>query len=261
VECEPVLPALLRGKLSEQQENLEDILTSTVFGLLQYIPIQIGLLKFISCAVPFRTLITKPLPQFASKVKYEFWPWLQNDDCYGAEPDVLIRVTDNVGIEHLILVEAKFHSGKSSTAESTNHIPTDQLAKEWDNLVRQSESEDAIPHLIYLTADYGVPVDALEDSAKEFQSKRPEKNSQYPFECYWLSWRHLAVAFKGASDPMLRDLIDLTRRYGFAFFDGITPIVAKHIEWKFSLPQDLATKTYFSFGPFSTARPSWSFKK
>lgn len=256
-----MLPALLGGKLSAQQENLEDLLTSTVFGLLQYVSPQFGLLKFISCAVPFRTGSTKRLPQFASEVKYDFWPWLQNDDCYGAEPDVLIRVDDNDGMKHIILVEAKFHSNKSSIADSAICVPTDQLAKEWDNLVRQCESEGSIPHLIYLTADYGIPVDDLEDSAKEFQSKRPDKISQYPFECYWLSWRHLAVAFKGASDPMLRDLIDLTRRYGFAFYDGITPVVARHIEWKLSVPQELASITYFSFGPFPIALPSWSFRK
>ena len=257
-----MLPALLKGKLREQQENLEDLLTSTVFGLLKYVPSQLGIFKFFSYAVPFRAFpSTKRLPLFQSEVQYEFWPWLQRDDCYGTEPDALIRATDSVGIKHIILIEAKFRSGKSSIAESANRIPTDQLAKEWDNLVRLCESEGSIPHLIYLTSDYGIPVDDLEDSAREFRSKRSEVLSRYPFECYWLSWRHLAIAFKDDDDPVLRDLFELARRYGFAFYDGITPIVTKHIQWKFSFPLELASENHFSFDSIQYPFASWRFQK
>ena len=45
-----MLQALLRGKLSRVQENMEDVLTSTVFGLLRYFPVQSGLWPFLSHA-------------------------------------------------------------------------------------------------------------------------------------------------------------------------------------------------------------------
>ena len=41
-----MLQALLNGKLSREQENMEDILTSNVFGLLRYVQPQDGILKY-----------------------------------------------------------------------------------------------------------------------------------------------------------------------------------------------------------------------
>ena len=53
----------------------------------------------------------------AIEAQYQFWPWLQEPDCLGVEPDVLIQIRDSRGTTHLILIEAKYRSGKSSFAE------------------------------------------------------------------------------------------------------------------------------------------------
>lgn len=45
-----MLVALLHGKLSRDQENMEDILTSNVFGVMRYLPPAIALFPFISKA-------------------------------------------------------------------------------------------------------------------------------------------------------------------------------------------------------------------
>ena len=45
-----MLQAILKGKLSREQENMEDILTSNVFGLLRYVQPQEGILKYLSLA-------------------------------------------------------------------------------------------------------------------------------------------------------------------------------------------------------------------
>ena len=45
-----MIHALLNGKLSADQENMEDILTSNVFGLLRYLPPEHGLLPFLAHA-------------------------------------------------------------------------------------------------------------------------------------------------------------------------------------------------------------------
>jgi hypothetical protein len=42
-----MLMVLLRGKLSRDQENMEDILTSNVFGVLQYLPPGAALVPFL----------------------------------------------------------------------------------------------------------------------------------------------------------------------------------------------------------------------
>ena len=43
-----MIEALLRRKLTFQQENMEDILTSNVFGMLQYVPPNEGLFAFLA---------------------------------------------------------------------------------------------------------------------------------------------------------------------------------------------------------------------
>ncbi len=44
---EHMLAALIAGKLSRMQENMEDILTSNVFGLMQYMPAADALVPFL----------------------------------------------------------------------------------------------------------------------------------------------------------------------------------------------------------------------
>ena len=74
--------ALLKGKLSRAQENMEDILTSNVFGLFQYLPAELGLLPFLALAEDETG--NRPLAFLAGEqacacrsVDYEFWPWLE----------------------------------------------------------------------------------------------------------------------------------------------------------------------------------------
>ena len=45
-----MIEALLRGKLSREQENMEDVLTSNVFGMLQYVAPESGLFPFLAQA-------------------------------------------------------------------------------------------------------------------------------------------------------------------------------------------------------------------
>ena len=45
-----MLSALLHGKLSREQENMEDILTSIVFDVLRYLPPDQGILPFFAHA-------------------------------------------------------------------------------------------------------------------------------------------------------------------------------------------------------------------
>ena len=86
-----MLMALLKGKLSREQENMEDILTSNVFGLFQYLPPSEGLLPFL--AQTEGEGMSRPLASLKdatdATAQYDFWP--QWTDASGAACERLIR--------------------------------------------------------------------------------------------------------------------------------------------------------------------------
>ena len=46
--------ALIKGKLTRSEENMEDLLTSNVFGIFKYLPPSEALLPFIGEAIDLR---------------------------------------------------------------------------------------------------------------------------------------------------------------------------------------------------------------
>ena len=84
-----MLQALLKGKLTRKEENLEDLLTSNVFGSIEYVPIEDGLLPLLKNCQNKRG---EPLFAETPKVKevhYQFWPWLNEVKNSGCEPKLL----------------------------------------------------------------------------------------------------------------------------------------------------------------------------
>lgn len=148
-----MLEAILRGKLSREQANMEDILTSNVFGLLKYLPPQEGLFPFLAQATtppprgnPLAFLSTTPGIR-QEDVTYQFWPlWSTHKEWRKCEPDVVLRITTPEG-KVAVLVEAKYRSGKSSEADEREDTPpNDQLAREWGYLLRE-EADAARPRV------------------------------------------------------------------------------------------------------------------
>lgn len=253
-----MLMALLRGKLSREQENMEDILTSNVFGMLKYLPPEIGLLPFLAKGETIEE--DRPLAQLAnsasgSMAAYCFWPRLEEAGCRFCEPDVLLRVDGQAG-KHLVLVEAKYRSGKSSFADDSgsgdcttgsgeplNARPTlvpgqrdepskDQLAKEWCNLasLARREGPNCKPWLVYLTADFGCPRESLDESFS------PTRDADIRKSVLWLSWRHLwrIVSNKGESE-ICRDLAAMLKRVDLTFYEGISvPDYEPPLAWSFA---------------------------
>lgn len=216
------MTALLKGKLSREQENMEDILTSNVFGLLQYLRAEDGLLPFLARAedhagdTPLASLASATIPS-GRAVEYNFWPPVQEADCFFCEPDVLLTIPTEGARDRLILIEAKYLSGKSSEANDAEDKPTDQLAKEWDNLVHRAKEADADPILIYLTADIAYPAADIDASIKEFTEKRHPTG---PPTILWLTWRRITDVFGPSSDLMLQDLVHLVKRLNLVMFEG-----------------------------------------
>jgi hypothetical protein len=228
-----MLDALLHGKLSQEQENMEDILTSFVFGMIKYLPPKDTLFPFLAKAELLTDATTTMPLEFlrqepeTTKVDYEFWPRLKEKECNPCEPDVLITITrQKPDPKIFILIEAKYRSGKSSHRDESK-TPNDQLAKEWDNLKRRAEIQDAIPYLIYLTADFGFPVEQINESQDELkEDKRGEG------KIYWLSWRHFPST---GQSKIAEDISKVLRaRLGLKFYEGISAHSVIPITWKFT---------------------------
>lgn len=225
-----MIDALLRHKLSTEQENMEDILTSTVFGIFRYMSPQEGILPFLArartvCAdhVEFgdgdRPFASLEKCNDAVSVDYDFWPRWSH-----CEPDVLVRVRFNERDRWLIAVEAKYRSGKSSEADDSVEDPTDQLAREWCDAVGEAEKVNAQPLLIYLTADVACPRHEIQAALAELRQKRPHEQPCIA----WLSWRELSesVFAKSRLDRLAVEL-------GFLHFRGFAPLNSAALTWRF----------------------------
>ena len=237
-----MLAALLKGKLSRTQENMEDILTSNVFGLLKYLPPEEGILPVLARArapsgqLPFQDIVGIAR---SIKVEYTFWPRYSERDAKGCEPDVQLLIYGEDTKRILVFVEAKYLSGKSSEEELGGHEttqskpPVDQLACEWQYLVLLGERKKAEPILVYLTADIDIPHQDIETSREAFMRKCPA--SRRPFECAWLSWRHISEAVKSSrSEAITNDLDALLERLNLVFFHGFSlPSGRESIQWRF----------------------------
>jgi len=212
-----MLQALLKGKLTRPEENMEDLLTSNVFGMFKYLEPREALLPFLGKAVNLEGNRLADHLQGIDSAEYYFWPWMTEQGCYPAEPDVLITLADKQGRKTAVLVEAKFWSGKSSAANDSD-IPFDQLAREYDNLVCWCRRQGIHQcFLLYCTADLGLPRHDMEDSVAEFSNKRGE-----PFQIFWVTWRTIPRLFAHSTHPILVDLRNLVKKLGLVFFEGLT---------------------------------------
>lgn len=219
-----MLAAQLRGKLTRQEEDLEDLLTSNVFGSIQYAPKEKGLIPLLSAAEDSNgSNPLKKLPNI-SDVKYEFWPNFDDENGNAREPDVLIHITHETEQRTVILVEAKYKSGKSSEADEGSRI-NDQLASEWDILI--TKEKNAKPYLLYITADFSYPNKDIEDAQSEFSKKR-----HGIIDVVWISWRKLPTVLN-SNEPILKDLIKVLRKQGLTFFEEIKIPQIDRIPWTF----------------------------
>ena len=222
-----MLQAQLRGKLYRSEEDLEDLLTSNVFGSMKYVPPEEALLPILASSRNGSGEAAVHGLQPESSAEYSFWPWLNEQGCEGSEPDVLItiRLADKQKI--IVLVEAKYLSDKSSEANEQT-VPTDQLAREWDNLTCLAKREKATPILLYVTADLGFPRKSIEDSCQEYVQKRKRN-----MNVHWISWRNLPDLFSDTKHEILKDLVKVLRRQGLTLFEGITKPDPIDVKWSF----------------------------
>lgn len=207
---------------------MEDLLVSNVFGSVKYLQPQKGLIPIISASED----VNGKGPSFAFETicdaKYQFWPWIKEQDCNGCQPDVLITIhLERMKI--ILLIEAKYLSDKSSE-EDAGIAPQDQLAREYDNLERKAKQEHAVPLLMYVTADIGYPKESIMASAKEYTAKR-----NMDMQVFWISWRKITRLFLNAKkDSILSDLAQILTDQGLVFFEGMPKLEPIRIDWSFN---------------------------
>lgn len=245
-----MLQAQLKGKLTRDEENMEDLLVSNVFGSIKYLNPERGLLPILRSSE--NSAGDLPLGKLTeiSDVKYEFWPWIQETNCNGCEPDVLITFNYPEG-KIILLIEAKYLSGKSSEADGGS-APMDQLAREFDNLTEKARKENATPKLLYITAGFGYPTEEIEESKKEYLQKRGKQ-----LEILWLSWRKIpSLLGPTEKDSLLDDLVAVLRKENLIYYEGISIPVVPKLKWHFKA---LPVNWVWAF--FEVPAISWKFEK
>lgn len=223
-----MISAFLNGMLSTSQENMEDLLTSCVFDLLRFSGTNEVLIKWLKKA---RTLDSeRPFQLLTDRAEIEFnyWPDLAEDDCTPCIPDLVLSIKDKA-VSYTVLIEAKYHSSKSSFPQNSSHIPTDQLAKEWDNLAKYASRKNTIPCLIYLTTSVGIPREDIQESLSELQVKRNCVDSTIS----WLSWRHLPHLVNDSENLLESELGLLLDHLELFMFDGFRTATHSNLEWGF----------------------------
>ncbi|QLC50991.1 hypothetical protein HWN40_12520 [Methanolobus zinderi] len=175
--------------------------------------------------------------------KYIFWPMIKTGRTR-TEPDVIIILDHPENKCTLILVEAKYNSGKSSEADYDVDDVTDQLARELRIIEEQQlyvqlsglESKEIISKaLVYVTADDTIPQKSLSDSASEFIKKAKEINYKKPMELplYWLPWwkiEHIATKAEHCNfedktkNRIIRHIKDVLQAKKLSRFSGVFTI-------------------------------------
>jgi len=246
-----MLQALLHGKLSRDHENIEDLLTSNTFGLLKYCDPAVTLRFLAKATLLDGSPAIDPvifLHQSASIVDWQFWPYWSEEDCNPCEPDVVLTLEGTGGHKLYVLIEAKLNAGKSSFRDQ-NVRPSDQLAREWDNLIVRAHVDHATPILIYLTGHFSCPRAEIADSLNEFKEKRGSEPV-----IGWLSWRALHGTFGLVPmRPMEEDIAELLTRMDLSYFHGTFPVKAQQITWRFR-------SWALRWRMMKTRNISWSFK-
>ncbi len=227
--------AEIHGKLgdgySRASDRSEDLLTSTAFGLLRYLPPGRGLIQLLRRARVVTQaaddIYIEQSPTWLrlddnADIEVEFWPSLGES----GQPDLRLTLTGTQNQREVILIEVKLHSGKSQLVRDDDLVDDKELEEDGgvdlpidpDQLIRyyraQEHGTDGRVSLIYLTAHTVPPREDL------LASLRPG------MRLAWLSWTDVWAVAHDARDQSLAaaDLSDLLHHKGLSTFDGFSAI-------------------------------------
>lgn len=183
-----VLQSIIHGKLPSSVWNSEDVITSSIVGGFQYLSDPLYIIQVLCASVNLGgDFLAFPKP--IEKVQYKFWPSLKR-----CEPDVVLILIDEDAGVHIVSVEAKYLSPKSSEEDETVDFEErktwqrDQLSRELEDLndldtskkLSIDEQNIVSRQLIYLTNDTVMP---KEDMLSGVRHSKATNNN-----VYWLNW-------------------------------------------------------------------------
>lgn len=183
-----MLQSIIHGKLPSSVWNSEDVVTSSIVGGFQYLSNPLYIVQALCASVSLGgDFLAFPKP--IKGVQYKFWPSLKQ-----CEPDVVILLIDEDAGVHIVGVEAKYTSPKSSEEDETVDFEDrktwqrDQLSRELEDLYDSDTSKklsidekDIVSRqLIYLTNDTVMPE---EDMLLGVKHSKASNN-----HVYWLTW-------------------------------------------------------------------------
>lgn len=234
-----MIEAEIRGKLGRRyaraHERAEDLLTSTAFGLLQYLPAPWGICALLCrahrmelCSGEVRVTDGGSWLEFPADTTCTptFWPSARE---YG-QPDLLLKFErqDETPVAE-VLIEVKYLSGKSSSGGSsddeadeeraevaslTSEQDRDQLVKYWQWLLRGAGRAEVRRAVVYLTAHTVPPLADLQESLERSPA----------MALGWLSWRDVWRVARDCEQETgslpARDLARLLSHKGFGGFEG-----------------------------------------
>lgn len=227
-----IIQAVLGGK-SLGYEYTEDILTSTVFGTLKYLRPDAVLIPFIEMAFLYdnkRTTLWERLNlegielRCYQEVDYVFWAWNQN---YG-EPDLILLFSNHIhGKEDiLIVIEAKFKSGKSGINEN------DQLAR-YSEAINKDIEHFSVPSISNFKGKKGFIIYLTQSEAHSDISATSkvikEKYGEIEESIFHLRWHQLYKTcekmceyYSSYEKAIMDDLMRYLEKLGLRDFSGIT---------------------------------------
>lgn len=224
-----MIEAELRGKVSSKLEDVEDLLTSAVFGLLQYVPPSIFwpavLTRAESCkGKPFVERCKElgaHIPNY-EKVNAHFWPVHQK---FG-EPDLLLVFSGGGQLPLCCIIEAKLWSNKSGREEQDqlNRYLAALKDSQWLGRVTGFYGPVALPGLIYLTPRAARL--ELYDSIKHAPDYLAAE-----FSLFLLQWQDILEVARQVlpqvDEPqraMLSRIADFLEHRGLAYFRGFSDL-------------------------------------
>jgi hypothetical protein len=266
-----VLHAELHGKLGSDAidaERREDILTSTVFGVLFAAGAWDVLFSWLGRAHPIGH--TEPLHIAASESdeqRYWFWPRLHD-----AEPDLVVHAG-----RWLVTIEAKYHSGKSGkgSALELRGARADQLVREWRACAPDGDLSAYPPPLVQAIQSCARVLVYLVKRgrwARELRAVEASVAQAPDARMYLLTWEDLDEVL-ATCEPVSAlwpgELRRMLKRRGLAAFRGfredtasIPGSVAKLGAWRARVPSaGFGLRTAFSSAssPLLALLGSWRF--
>lgn len=224
---------------SRAHDRAEDLLTSTAFQLLRYLPPHAGLLAVLARVRSVRwkagrIIISREPPPWLTLTGIDafdltFWPRWPG----AGEPDVVVNLQRSGVVVTRLVTEVKLdspkspRSGESDGADDITVEPRrpDQL---WDYYEQLAQEPGPFSRgLVYLTAHPMPPHDELLESLECCQAARETD------WLGWLSWGDVWAAMRGAGPEQLPaiDLAEILAAKGFRTFDGFqTPLPAVSLE-------------------------------